>query len=71
MTVVGWLSNRSRATQLLSLGGLALLVGYQSIRVAGRDPDSLLAYVGGALFLLGQVGVLAGLGLLAYRVLAA
>ena len=69
MDVVGWLRRRSRPTRLLLVGGLCLLVGYQSIRYAGRDPDSLLAYVGGALFVLGQLGAFAGLALLAYRLL--
>ncbi|MFC7137076.1 hypothetical protein [Halobaculum litoreum] len=69
MDAVGWLTRRSRATQLLLAGGLALLFGYQAIRVGGRDPGSLLAYVGGALFLLGQLAAFAGLALLAYRLL--
>lgn len=69
MDAVGWLTRRTRATRLLLVGGLLLLVGYQAIRFADRDPGSLLAYVGGALFLLGQIGVFAGLALLAYRVL--
>ncbi|MFC7096116.1 hypothetical protein [Halobaculum marinum] len=69
MDAAGWLARRSRSTQLLLVGGLALLVGYQAIRVAGRDPDSLLAYVGGALFLVGQLAAFAGLALLAYRLL--
>ncbi|PSQ08150.1 hypothetical protein BRC97_01930 [Halobacteriales archaeon QS_6_71_20] len=70
MDAAGWLSRRSRTTQLLLVGGICLLVGYQGIRYAGRDPDSLLAYVGGALFVLGQLGAFAGLALLAYRLLA-
>ncbi|WP_435064907.1 hypothetical protein [Halobaculum sp. EA56] len=71
MDAVGWLRRRSRTTRLLLVGGLFLLVGYQAIRYAGRDPDSLLAYVGGALFLLGQLGVFTGLALWAYRLLLA
>ncbi|MFC7070318.1 hypothetical protein [Halobaculum lipolyticum] len=69
MDAAGWVTRRSRATQLLLAGGVALLFGYQTIRLAGRDPGSLLAYVGGALFLLGQVAAFAGLALLAYRLI--
>lgn len=65
--LVGWLARRSRATQLLLVGVVTLLLGYQAIRVAGRDPGSLLAYVGGALFVSGQLVGFAGLALLAYR----
>ncbi|SHH27330.1 hypothetical protein [Halobaculum gomorrense] len=66
---VDWLARRSRATQLILGGGGALLVGYQAIRLAGRDPDSELAYVGGALFIFGQLVGFTGLTLLAYRLL--
>ena len=69
MDAAGWLTRRSRSTQLLLVGGVALLLGYQAIRVAGRDPDSVLAYVGGALFLLGQLTAFAGLALLVYRLI--
>ncbi|MFC6785890.1 hypothetical protein ACFQFH_08260 [Halobaculum halobium] len=65
----GWLARRSRATQLILVGVVALLLGYQAIRLAGRDPGSELAYVGGALFLLGQLIGFTGLALLAYRLL--
>jgi hypothetical protein len=66
---VGWLTRRSRATQLILVGVVALLFGYQAIRLGGRDPDSELAYVGGALFLIGQLVGFSGLALLAYRLL--
>ncbi|QZP38372.1 hypothetical protein [Halobaculum magnesiiphilum] len=66
---VDWLTRRSRATQLILVGLVALLLGYQAIRFGGRDPGSELAYVGGALFLLGQLVGFTGLALLAYRLL--
>lgn len=66
---IDWLARRSRATQLIFVGVVALLVGYQAIRLAGRDPSSELAYVGGALFLIGQLVGFTGLALLAYRLL--
>jgi len=66
---IDWLARRSRATQLILVGVVALLLGYQTIRLAGRDPSSELAYVGGALFLLGQLAGFTGLALLAYRLL--
>lgn len=54
---------------LLLGGGLLALVGFQLIRVSGVDPDSLLAYVGGALLLLGQLAAILGVATLAWRAL--
>lgn len=64
-----WLARRSRGVLLLLAGGALALVGFQLIRLGGTDPDSLLAYVGGALLLLGQLAAAVGLADLAWRVL--
>ena len=64
-----WLTRRSRGTLLLLVGGALALVGFQLIQVGGTDPDSLVAYVGGASLVLGQVAALVGLAALGWRVL--
>ncbi|QLG26871.1 hypothetical protein HUG10_04645 [Halorarum halophilum] len=53
-----WLARRSSGTLLLLAGGTLGLVGFSLIRAGGTDPDSLLAYVGGALLLLGQLAAI-------------
>ena len=63
-----WLVRRSRGTLLLLAGAALALVGFSLIRAAGTDPDSLLAYVGGALLLLGQLAAIVGLLIVAWRV---
>ncbi|WP_313695465.1 hypothetical protein [Halorarum halobium] len=62
----GWLSRRSAPVLLLSGGAGLALAGYALIRSTGTDPDSLLAYVGGALLLLGQLSAVVGLAILAW-----
>ena len=65
----GWLTRRSRGTLLLLGGGVLALVGFQLIELGGTDPDSLVAYVGGASLLVGQVAVVLGLAVLGWRAL--
>ena len=57
----GWLTRRSPGAILLLGGGVLAVLGFQLIELGGTDPDSLLAYVGGASLLLGQLAAVLGL----------
>ena len=63
----GWLTRRSSGTILLLGGGVLALLGFQLIELGGTDPDSLVAYVGGAALLLGQFALLLGLADFGWR----
>ncbi|WP_435129775.1 hypothetical protein [Halobaculum sp. D14] len=65
-----WLARRSLATRLLLGGAAAAIAGYQFVELGSRDPGSLVAYVGAALLLVGQLGVVAGAVGVAWLLLA-
>lgn len=65
----GWQAGRSGAPLLFVGGTVLALLGYGLVRLAGTDPESLLAYVGGAMLVVGQAAAVVGLVGLAWLVL--